>query len=84
MLLWLFLGGISAVLAGPGVSRIVCYVDDGSVKDMGACSHLVYSGVERGDSLEALLKEYRKENPRLKLILRAGADDKVSDFLNFL
>ncbi|XP_053607589.1 mucin-3B-like [Plodia interpunctella] len=63
--------------AGAGAARLVCYVGDSRAADgYTECSHLVYTGDERGDKLEILLKEFRKNNPRLKIILRVAEVDK--------
>lgn len=65
--------------AGAGAARLVCYVD-GPSRGVGftECTHLVYKGDARGDKLDALLKEYRNTNPRLKIVLRVAEGDKVS------
>ncbi|XP_060803080.1 uncharacterized protein LOC106140978 [Amyelois transitella] len=63
--------------AGAGAARLVCYVGGSRAIDgYTECSHLVYTGNERGDKLDTLLKEYRKNNPRIKIVLRVTEVDK--------
>ncbi|XP_068632246.1 mucin-2-like [Battus philenor] len=62
--------------AGAGAARLVCYVESTHAADFSECTHLIYSGDARGEKLENLLREYRKSNPRLKIILRATEVDK--------
>ncbi|XP_031765202.2 uncharacterized protein LOC113513838 [Galleria mellonella] len=79
---WLLCLGVAAVLsgangAGAGAARLVCYVENArSTEGFTECTHLVYAGDARGDKLDALLKEYRKNNPRLKIVLRITEVDK--------
>lgn len=84
--MWLLSLTVCAVLsvvagAGAGAARLVCYVDGGARDGFSECTHLVYSGDARGEKLEGLLKEYKKLNPRLKIVLRVAEVDKVSIFL---
>ncbi|XP_063825134.1 uncharacterized protein LOC135074696 [Ostrinia nubilalis] len=73
-LLAAFLGAESA---GAGAARLVCYVDSArATEGFSECTHLVYAGDARGEKLESLLKEYRKNNPRLKIVLRVAEGDK--------
>ncbi|XP_041977981.1 uncharacterized protein LOC121732231 isoform X2 [Aricia agestis] len=65
----------SAEGAGAGAARLVCYVQGSGVSDYNECTHLIYAGDARGEKLEVLLKEYRKNNPRLKIILRVTESD---------
>ncbi|XP_047024317.1 uncharacterized protein LOC124633206 [Helicoverpa zea] len=82
MWLWLVLVAAAAVLsgvesAGAGAARLVCYVESARAIDgFSECTHLVYAGDARADKLEALLKDYKKTNPRLKIILRVSEVDK--------
>ncbi|CAD0199517.1 unnamed protein product [Chrysodeixis includens] len=63
--------------AGAGAARLVCYVESARATDgFSECTHLVYAGDARGDKLDALLKDYKKNNPRLKIILRVSELDK--------
>lgn len=62
---------------GAGAARLVCYADSARADGFTECTHLVYAGDARGDKLDALLKEYRKNNSRLKIILRVSDADKV-------
>ncbi|XP_072931733.1 uncharacterized protein [Epargyreus clarus] len=62
--------------AGPGAARLVCYVESARASDFAECTHLVYTGDARGDKLDSLLKEYRKNNPKLKIVLRVSENDK--------
>lgn len=62
---------------GAGAARFVCYADSARADGFTECTHLVYAGDARGDKLDALLKEYRKNNSRLKIILRVSEADKV-------
>lgn len=66
--------------AGVGAARLVCYVEGARASDFTECTHLVYAGDARGEKLNALLKDYRKDNPRLKILLRVSEADEVSDF----
>lgn len=77
----LFLAGAAAVAesAGAGAARLACYVE-GAAAELQECSHVVYAGDARGDKLDSLLKEYRRYNPRAKIVLRVAEVDKVSDF----
>lgn len=83
MWLWFVFVAAAAVLsgvesAGAGAARLVCYVESARATDgFSECTHLVYAGDARGDKLDALLKEYKKINPRLKVILRISEADKV-------
>ena len=83
MWLWFVLCAAAAVLcgvesAGAGAARLVCYVESARAADgFSECTPLVYAGDARGDKLDALLKDYRKNNPRLKIILRVSEVDKV-------
>lgn len=85
MWVWLFL--VVAALsrsdgAGAGAARLVCYTESARPQGFAECTHLVYAGDARGDKLDTLLKEYRKSNPRLKIVVRVSDDDKVSsDFI---
>lgn len=64
--------------AGAGAARLVCYVENSRViEGFSECTHLIYAGNARGDKLDSLLKDYRKHNPRLKIILRVAETDKV-------
>ncbi|XP_022830832.1 uncharacterized protein LOC111359490 [Spodoptera litura] len=82
MWLWFVFVAAAAVLsgvesAGAGAARLVCYVESARATDgFSECTHLVYAGDARGDKLDALLKEYKKSNPRLKIILRISEVDK--------
>ncbi|KAJ8729917.1 hypothetical protein PYW07_016955 [Mythimna separata] len=82
MWLWFVLCAAAAVLsgaecAGAGAARLVCYVESARASDgFSECTHLVYAGDARGDKLDSLLKDYRKNNPRLKIILRVSEVDK--------
>lgn len=67
---------VAAQGAGAGAARLVCYVERAG--DYSECTHLVYTGDARGEKLDSLLKEYRKNNPRLKIVLRVAEGDKVS------
>ncbi|XP_045448718.1 uncharacterized protein LOC123657183 [Melitaea cinxia] len=68
--------------AGAGAARLVCYVEGARASDFTECTHLVYAGDARGEKLNALLKDYRKDNPRLKILLRVSeADEKLEDLL---
>ncbi|KAJ0177390.1 hypothetical protein K1T71_007399 [Dendrolimus kikuchii] len=68
---------VGAECAGAGAARLVCYVENSRVTEgFSECTHLVYTGDARGDKLDSLLKEYRKNNPRLKIILRVAETDK--------
>lgn len=85
---WLFCIAAVAVFsgansAGAGAARLVCYVESARADSFSECTHLVYTGNARGDKLDNLLKEYRKNNPRLKIILRVAENDKVSRFEPF-
>ncbi|XP_063618759.1 uncharacterized protein LOC134791636 [Cydia splendana] len=62
--------------AGAGAARLVCYVDGARAEGFSECTHLVYHGDARGDKLDGVLKEYRKDNPRLKIVLRVAEVDK--------
>ncbi|KAM3959181.1 uncharacterized protein ACR2FA_006716 [Aphomia sociella] len=79
---WLLCLAAAAVLsgvngAGAGAARLVCYVESArATEGFTECTHLVYAGDARGDKLDALLKEYRKNNPRLKIVLRIAEVDK--------
>lgn len=80
---WLFIVAVAVALsnvaaAGAGAARLVCYAESGRTDGFSECTHLVYAGDARGDKLDALLKEYRKSNPRLKIVLRVSEVDKVS------
>lgn len=81
MWLWVLCVATAAVYsaqgAGAGAARLVCYVESAHVSDFTECTHLVYTGDARGEKLDALLKEYRKNNPRLKIVLRVSEVDKV-------
>lgn len=83
MWLWFLFVAAAAVLsgvesAGAGAARLVCYVENARAVDgFSECTHLVYAGDARGDKLDSLLKDYRKKNPRLKIILRVSKIDKV-------
>lgn len=68
---------LAAEGAGAGAARLVCYVDTPSTERFSECTHLVYTGDARGDKLDSLLKDYRKNNPRLKIVLRVAEVDKV-------
>ncbi|XP_038211690.1 uncharacterized protein LOC119832152 [Zerene cesonia] len=85
MWLW-FLLGFAAVWtadgAGAGAARLACYVESARNSDFTECTHLVYAGTARGDKLDALLKDYRKHNPKLKIIVRVTNEDK--DFKDIL
>ncbi|XP_012551241.2 uncharacterized protein LOC101746073 [Bombyx mori] len=79
MWVWLFL--VVAALsrsdgAGAGAARLVCYTESARPQGFAECTHLVYAGDARGDKLDTLLKEYRKSNPRLKIVVRVADDDK--------
>lgn len=78
---WFLLFAAVAVLrvsgGGAGAARLVCYADSTRADGFTECTHLVYTGEARDDKLDALLKEYRKNNPRLKIILRVSEADKV-------
>lgn len=63
--------------AGAGAARLVCYVESTHASEFSECTHLVYAGDARGEKLDNLLREYRKSNPRLKIILRVSEVDKV-------
>ncbi|CAH1645350.1 unnamed protein product [Spodoptera littoralis] len=82
MWLWFVFVAAAAVLsgvesAGAGAARLVCYVESARATDgFSECTHLVYAGDARGDKLDTLLKEYKKSNPRLKIILRISEVDK--------
>lgn len=83
MWLWLLCAAAavySAEGAGPGAARLVCYVEGARASDVSECTHLVYAGDSRGEALDDLLKEYRKNNPRIKIILRVNEGDKVCSF----
>ncbi|XP_049869607.1 uncharacterized protein LOC126369292 [Pectinophora gossypiella] len=76
---WLFVVGVATLVAecrsaGAGAARLVCYSERQT--DVADCTHLIYTGVARGDKLDTLLKEYRKNNPRVKIILRVSEVDK--------
>lgn len=75
----------SADCAGAGAARLVCYAESGT-DGFSDCTHLVYSGDARGDKLDALLKEFKKSNPRIKIIIRVAETDKVwkDIFLSFV
>lgn len=83
MWLWFLLTAAVAVFsgvesAGAGAARLICYVESSlAVDGFSECTHLVYAGDARGDKLDALLKDYKKNNPRLKIILRVSEVDKV-------
>ncbi|XP_013143309.1 PREDICTED: mucin-2-like [Papilio polytes] len=62
--------------AGAGAARLVCYVESTHASEFSECTHLVYAGDARGEKLDNLLREYRKSNPRLKIILRVSEVDK--------
>ncbi|XP_075973846.1 uncharacterized protein LOC142975077 [Anticarsia gemmatalis] len=63
--------------AGAGAARLVCYVESARATEaFSECTHLVYAGDARGDKLDTLLKDYKKNNPRLKVILRISEVDK--------
>ncbi|CAG9093960.1 unnamed protein product [Plutella xylostella] len=66
----------SAAGAGAGAARLLCYVENASTDQFSECTHLVYAGNARGDKLEAVLKDYRKNNPRIKIVLRVTDGDK--------
>lgn len=80
--MWLLLfcvvagAALSAEGAGAGAARLLCYVEGGNA-EFSECTHLVYAGDARGEKLDGLLRDYRKSNPRLKIILRATEIDKV-------
>ncbi|XP_032518446.2 uncharacterized protein LOC116770913 [Danaus plexippus] len=79
MWLWLLCAAAavySAEGAGPGAARLVCYVEGARASDVSECTHLVYAGDSRGEALDDLLKDYRKNNPRIKIILRVNEGDK--------
>ncbi|XP_045772112.1 mucin-17-like [Maniola jurtina] len=80
MWLWLLCVAAAAVFsaegAGAGAARLVCYVESARASDFTECTHLVYAGDARGEKLDALLKEYRKDNPRVKIVLRVSEVDK--------
>ncbi|XP_045497665.1 uncharacterized protein LOC123695784 [Colias croceus] len=85
MWLWFLLGFAavwSADAAGAGAARLACYVESARNSDFTECTHLVYAGTARGDKLDALLKDYRKHNPKLKIIVRVTNEDK--DFKEIL
>lgn len=69
---------LAAEGAGAGAARLVCYVDGPTRAGVAECTHLVYGGDARGDKLDALLKDYRKANSRVKIVLRVAEGDKVS------
>ncbi|CAK1596443.1 unnamed protein product [Parnassius mnemosyne] len=80
--MWLLLfclaagAALTAEGAGAGAARLVCYVESTHASDFSECTHLVYTGDARGEKLDNLLREYKKNNPRLKIILRASEIDK--------
>ncbi|XP_023938917.2 uncharacterized protein LOC112046512 [Bicyclus anynana] len=80
MWLWVLCVATAAVFsaegAGAGAARLVCYVERARASDFAECTHLVYTGDARGEKLDALLKDYRKNNPRLKIVLRVSEVDK--------
>lgn len=65
----------SAKCAGVGAARLLCYVEDVKAESVPECTHLVYTGVHRGDKLESVLKEFKKLNPRTKVLLRVNDAD---------
>lgn len=67
----------SAEGAGAGAARLLCYVESARDSEFTECTHLVYAGNLRGDKLTSVLKDYRKNNPRLKIILRVTELNKV-------
>lgn len=82
MWLWLLVAAAAllspAQSAGAGAARLVCYVENArATEGFSECTHLVYTGDARGDKLDTLLKDYKKNNPRLKVILRVNEADKV-------
>lgn len=82
MWLWLLIAAAALLTpvhsAGAGAARLVCYVESSRATDgFSECTHLVYTGDARGDKLDGLLKDYKKYNPRLKVILRISDVDKV-------
>lgn len=76
----LLLAAVSAAVecAGAGAARLACYVEGARATDLHECTHIVYAGDARGDTLDGILKEYRKYNPRAKIMLRVADVDKVS------
>ncbi|XP_047506922.1 uncharacterized protein LOC125050897 isoform X2 [Pieris napi] len=79
MWLWVLFGlgaVLSAEAAGAGAARLVCYVETARTLDFTECTHLIYTGSARGEKLDGILKDYRKHNPKLKIILRVTEDDK--------
>ncbi|CAH0723189.1 unnamed protein product, partial [Brenthis ino] len=80
LLVCVFTAFLTAESAGAGAARLVCYVENAG--DFAECTHLVYAGDARGEKLDSLLKEYRKNNPRLKILVRASeADKSLQDLL---
>ncbi|KAG6448979.1 hypothetical protein O3G_MSEX005797 [Manduca sexta] len=77
---WLLLFAVVALPvaenAGAGAARLVCYAENSRADGFSECTHLVYAGNARGDKLDGILKEFRKSNPRLKIILRVAEVDK--------
>ncbi|CAH2266085.1 jg17609 [Pararge aegeria aegeria] len=80
MWLWVLCVAAAAVFsaegAGAGAARLICYVENARASDFTECTHLVYAGDARGEKLDVLLKDYRKNNPRLKIVLRVSEVDK--------
>lgn len=76
LLVCAFTAFLTAEGAGAGAARLVCYVENAG--DFAECTHLVYAGDARGEKLDSLLKEYRKNNPRVKILVRASEVDKVN------
>ncbi|XP_022125156.2 uncharacterized protein LOC111000114 isoform X2 [Pieris rapae] len=79
MWLWVLFGlgaVLSADAAGAGAARLVCYVETARTLDFTECTHLIYMGSARGEKLDGILKDYRKHNPKLKIILRVTEEDK--------
>lgn len=81
--MWVWLLFFAAALlspaygAGAGAARLVCYVENARVTNgFSECTHLVYAGDARGAKLDTLLKDYKKNNPNLKIILRINEVDK--------
>ncbi|CAH3831113.1 unnamed protein product [Pieris brassicae] len=79
MWLWVLFGlgaVLSAEAAGAGAARLVCYVETARTLDFTECTHLIYTGSARGEKLDGILRDYRKHNPKLKIILRVTEEDK--------
>ncbi|GBP68303.1 hypothetical protein EVAR_4902_1 [Eumeta japonica] len=62
--------------AGVGAARLVCYVDSAANTSFSECTHIVYAGKARGEKLDEVLKEYRKNSPGAKTLLRVTESDK--------